>query len=645
MRSKALSLLLLIVLLTSAACTPQAVPTVAATAPAAAVATEAPAAKAPAAQAPVPVTATPAAGEKTLTVLAAASLTESFNEIGAMFEAQHPGVKAAFSFAGSQQLAQQLDQGAPADVFASASKKYMDAALKSGRVADGAAKTFANNRLVVIYPKDNPAGLSALKDLAKPGLKLDFAAKEVPVGQYSLDFLDKAIQDPAFGATFKDDVLKNVVSYEENVKFVLAKVSLGEADAGIVYLSDISQEAAARVGKLDIPDALNVIATYPIAAIKDSQNPDLAQAFVELVLSPDGQKVLEKYNFIPVTQASGSQAAAGAAGAFTVTDALGRQVTFQQPPQRIVVTGKALFMIADAIYTFPEASKRLVALGDTQQGTGNFVPLIDPGYGDKMMLKSDAGAEQIAAAQPDLVILKSSMAETLGKTLEEVKIPVVYIDFETPDQYKRDLATLGQLFQNEARAKEVAAFYKERLDRVSQVVAGLKEEDKPRVLILYYSDKDGQVAFNVPPMTWMQSLLVQNAGGAPVWADANPGKGWTKVSLEQVAAWDPDQVYIVSYFKPVSEVIAGLKADAQWQELRALKDGKVYGFARDLYSWDQPDTRWALGLLWLAGKINPQLFPDLDIQKEAQVFYQSLYGMDEAAFQKDIVPTFAGDLP
>jgi len=640
MRSKVLSLLLLMVLLANAACAPQVVPTVADTAPAA---------NAPATQPPAPTTAAPAqdpaapaAGEKTLTVLAAASLTESFNEIGAMFEAQNPGVKAAFSFAGSQQLAQQLDQGAPADVFASASKKYMEAALKSGRVADGAAKTFANNRLVVIYPTDNPAGLKELKDLAKPGLKIDFAAKEVPVGQYSLDFLDKAIQDPAFGAAFKDDVLKNVVSYEENVKAVLTKVSLGEADAGIVYLSDISQEAASKVGKLDIPDALNVIATYPIAAIKDSQDPDLAQAFVDLVLSPDGQKVLEKYNFIPATQARSSQPAAGA---FTVTDALGRQVTFQQPPQRIVLTGKALFMIADAIYTFPEASQRLVALGSTQQGTGNFIPLIDPAFGDKAKLEGDAGAEQIAAVQPDLVILKSSMAESLGKTLEEVKIPVVYIDFETPEQYERDLATLGQLFQNEARAKEVAAFYKERVDRISQAVAGLKEEDKPRVLILYYSDKDGQVAFNVPPLTWMQTLLVQAAGGAPVWADANPGKGWTKVSLEQVAAWDPDQVYIVSYFKPVGEVIAGLKADAQWKELRALKDEKVYGFARDLYSWDQPDTRWALGLLWLAGKINPQLFPDLDIQKEAQVFYQTLYGMDEAAFQKDILPTFAGDLP
>ena len=139
------------------------------------------------------------------------------------------------------------------------------------------------------------------------GLKLVFAAKEGPVGQYSLDFLDKAAAEPAFGAAYKDDVLKNVVSYEDNVKAVLAKVALGEADGGIVYTSDISGGDGAKVGRLEIPDALNVIASYPIAAVKASENPELAQAFIDLVLSPEGQERLEKYNFIPVGQSAGSQ--------------------------------------------------------------------------------------------------------------------------------------------------------------------------------------------------------------------------------------------------------------------------------------------------------------------------------------------------
>jgi len=238
----------------------------------------------------------------TLTVVAAASLTEVFAELGRQFEASYPGVRVEFSFAGSQQLAQQLAAGAPADVFASASQKYADSAIASGRVEKGSWKTFATNRLVVIYPKANPAGLKQLGDLSKPGLKLVLAAKEVPVGQYSLDFLDKASKDPGFGPAFRDNVLKNVVSYEDNVKSLLTKVVLAEADAGIVYTTDVTPYAAGKVSRLDIPDTLNVIASYPVAAIRDSPHPDLASAFVELLLAPAGQRILAEYGFIPTGQ-------------------------------------------------------------------------------------------------------------------------------------------------------------------------------------------------------------------------------------------------------------------------------------------------------------------------------------------------------
>ncbi len=243
-----------------------------------------------------------AAQPVTLTVMAAASLTDAFGEIGMQFEAKHSGVTVQFNFASSQQLAQQIIEGAPADVFASANQKQMQAVVDAGRIAADAVTPFASNRLVVIYPKDNPAGIADLAGLSSEGLKLILAAKEVPVGQYSLDFLDKAAANPAFGAGYKDAVLANVVSYEENVKSVLTKVSLGEADAGIVYTSDISGSAADLVGKIDIPDALNVIAVYPIAAINDSAASEMAQAFVAYVTSTEGRAVLEKYGFLPVTQ-------------------------------------------------------------------------------------------------------------------------------------------------------------------------------------------------------------------------------------------------------------------------------------------------------------------------------------------------------
>lgn len=234
----------------------------------------------------------------TLTVMAAASLTDAFNELGAMFQEAHPNVEVTFNFAGSQQLAQQLSEGAPADVFASANQRQMDVVVEAGRIDSGAARVFVQNRLVIIYPSTNPAQLSTLADLAKPGLKLILAASDVPVGQYSLDFLAKAAEDATLGSDFEQSVIANVVSYEENVKSVLTKVALGEGDAGIVYSSDISGEYANQVGRIDIPDELNIIASYPIAVVKDSQYAESAEAFVAFVLSAEGQAVLQKYGFL-----------------------------------------------------------------------------------------------------------------------------------------------------------------------------------------------------------------------------------------------------------------------------------------------------------------------------------------------------------
>jgi len=233
----------------------------------------------------------------TLNVFAAASLTDAFNEIGTQFASEHGGSDVVFNFAGSNQLATQIGEGAPADVFASANKKQMDVAIDSGRIVSGTQETFVRNRLVVVTPADNPAELVSLQDLAKPGIKIVLAAKEVPVGQYALDFLDKAEADGSQGTGFKDAVLANVVSYEENVRSVLAKVALGEADAGIVYTSDAAVSEG-EVQQIEIPDALNTIATYPIATLNDSPNPELAQQFVDYVLAPAGQQVLEKYGFI-----------------------------------------------------------------------------------------------------------------------------------------------------------------------------------------------------------------------------------------------------------------------------------------------------------------------------------------------------------
>lgn len=240
----------------------------------------------------------PRSAPPTLKVFAAASLQDAFTEISQSFEAANPGVRVLFNYAGSQQLAQQISQGAPVDVFASANAVQMKVVIGSGRVVSGTDRIFARNRLVVIVPKDNPASIHSLYDLAKPGLKIALAAKEVPAGQYALDFLTKTQSDSSFNPGYRDAVLKNVVSYEENVRSVLSKVMLGEVDAGIVYNTDAAGSAAARVSRIDIPDALNSVAAYPIAVLRDSTNAAAARAFTDFVLSDSGQQVLARYGFI-----------------------------------------------------------------------------------------------------------------------------------------------------------------------------------------------------------------------------------------------------------------------------------------------------------------------------------------------------------
>jgi molybdate transport system substrate-binding protein len=232
---------------------------------------------------------------RTLHVFAAASLTDAFTQIGRNFEAANPGTTVNFNFAGSQALQTQIEEGAPADVFASASKTNMDALVADNFVTQDAPEQFLNNKLVVIVPKDNPAGLATLEDLAKPGIKLVLAADAVPVGKYALQALD--LMDAKFGNGYKTRVLANVVSNEDNVKQVVSKVQLGEADAGIVYTSD--GVAAPELKTIEIPVDLNVIAKYPIAALAKSKNIDLANAFIAYVLSADGQAILQKWGFAP----------------------------------------------------------------------------------------------------------------------------------------------------------------------------------------------------------------------------------------------------------------------------------------------------------------------------------------------------------
>jgi molybdate transport system substrate-binding protein len=233
---------------------------------------------------------------QTLTVFAAASLNNAFRELGREFEKAHPGIVVQFNFNGSQILSTQLQTGAPADVFASANAEEMGHLIDDGLVAKETPQIFVHNRLLVILPPDNPAALSTLADLAKPGLKLVLAAENVPAGHYARQVLDNL--NAVYGADYQARVLANLVSNETDVRQVVTKISLGEADAGIAYRSDIV--AAPELKTIDIPDVYNVTADYPIAPLKQSAHSQQAGEFIQFVLSADGQSILQKWGFIPV---------------------------------------------------------------------------------------------------------------------------------------------------------------------------------------------------------------------------------------------------------------------------------------------------------------------------------------------------------
>ena len=238
-----------------------------------------------------------------LTIFTAASLTEAFKEMGANIEQANPAPRSSSTLPARRRLTQ-LAQGARADVFASADEPNMQGAQKEGTIASE-PRLFVRNQLVAIVPAANPAQVMRLQDLAKPGVKLVLTNKEVPVGNYSRQALAKMSQDAAFGSEFTTRVLANLVSEETNVKQVVAKVQLGEADAGIVYSSDVTPAVRGAVQVLAIPEPFNVIAQYPIAVVRDAPNAAGARAFIDYVLSPAGQAILTKHGFLAVAPTAG----------------------------------------------------------------------------------------------------------------------------------------------------------------------------------------------------------------------------------------------------------------------------------------------------------------------------------------------------
>lgn len=239
------------------------------------------------------------AGKTQVTVFGAASLTAVFTEMASDYEKNHTNVDLHLDFDGSANLKTQLLNGATADIFASADYKNLNAVAADHLMDNSTIQTFAKNRLVVILPAGNPEGITSLTDLTRSGIKIVIGDTTVPIGNYTRTFLKSITNSSSDYANFQSKFMSNVVSQESVVTNIVTKVSLGEADAGVVYTTD-ARTAGSQVIQIPIPDTYNVIAVYPIGMLAAAAHPTEATGFINYVMSADGQSVIAKYGFITV---------------------------------------------------------------------------------------------------------------------------------------------------------------------------------------------------------------------------------------------------------------------------------------------------------------------------------------------------------
>lgn len=314
----------------------------------------------------------------------------------------------------------------------------------------------------------------------------------------------------------------------------------------------------------------------------------------------------------------------------TAIDALNRRVTVNGPLERILIAGRAAVMPADALFMFPLVANIEVILAKTDQGLGDFFPLLRQEYATKGRLGQQIGVEEILAYNPSLIITKRNNYDSVVKLLEPFNVPVFVMDLETSDAWKEEIVELGKLLGDEKTPQKIIKLFNQREAQVAQKIDSLKTEERPKTLVLQTALSDGVAAFSVAPNNWIQTFLVEKSGGNPVWLESNvTSNTWRKVSFEQIASWDPDEIILVNYSTPADEFIEAIRESPQWQQLKAAINGKIYTAPADLMSYFQADSRWILALQWLSAKLHPNLFSEVEIEAEIYSFYRDFYNIED----------------
>ena len=370
--------------------------------------------------------------------------------------------------------------------------------------------------------------------------------------------------------------------------------------------------------------------TSPTPEIPSVETPE-----EQLQVQPTNDQVQEESTTVVDT----AQVEEPADTSLVFTDGTGKEISLAAVPEKIIVAGKATPYVLDTIYLFPDAAKRLVALEVRGFDTQAFLELVDPDVTVKAMLERDSGPEQIAPYNPDLVIVKNISLGGLGSTLEEISIPVMGVNLETPEFFYGDIQALGHVFDDSTRADEIVAYYQGIEQQLANTLGDIPDDEKPSVLVVQTIEDGGEITFAVPPASYLQTTLVQKAGGNPVWLDVDTGSSsWIMVGLEQIAVWNPDMIFVINYNGDSVESANQLLESPTWAGLKAVESQQIYGFPADYASWDLIDPRWILGQQWLAIKIQPERTVDINLTAQVMSFYQEMYGLSEEKVNEFVMP-------
>lgn len=317
---------------------------------------------------------------------------------------------------------------------------------------------------------------------------------------------------------------------------------------------------------------------------------------------------------------------------YMATDANNRTLKLEKKPSHLLIAGKAGNMPANALFLFEEVQSMDLTLPKTDQGLGDFFAFIRPDLDQKPRISQTASAEEIASRNSDLVLMKATHFESTAKKLDQLGIPNYTMNLESYEDWKAELSELGKLLKNTSRAQQLIQLYETRVKFITDRVASLKPQDKKTVLLLQAERSDAAYAYKIAPDSWMQTWMVETAGAIPVWKGSNKAaNGWSTVSFEQIAAWNPDLVILLSY-KDASDIyLKAVQTSELWSLLDAFKQGNVKASPHDMMNYVQPVASWILGLQWLAKEAHPALFADVDMEYEVQRFYQEFYNIHDRA--------------